>query len=189
MCSHPRAESTRPANALRTNARRVPEIGVFAGDAPVRPNPIGLTVVELLGREGTTLNVKGLDACDGAPVLDIKPYTEDRIVADARMASWHEDLLRKTGAKRRLTSVTCSRVDYSSASRGKCPVTSRRPHRSELVLRFVLESANRCRHLPPEEKVSRYRRLPRPAGLAFGRLPRRPSAPSPRNRNRRRLHR
>lgn len=78
----------------------LPEIGVFASDAPVRPNPIGLSVVELLGRDGTTLNTKGLDAYDGAPVLDIKPYTEDRIVADARMASWHEDLLRKTGAKR-----------------------------------------------------------------------------------------
>lgn len=78
----------------------LPLIGVFASDAPVRPNPIGLTVVELLGREGTTLNVKGLDAYDGAPVLDLKPYTEDRIVAGARMASWHEDLLRKTGAKR-----------------------------------------------------------------------------------------
>lgn len=78
----------------------LPQIGVFASDAPVRPNPIGLTVVELLGREGNTLNIKGLDAYDGAPVLDIKPYTEDRIVPDARMASWHEDLLRKTGAKR-----------------------------------------------------------------------------------------
>lgn len=78
----------------------LPEIGVFASDAPVRPNPIGLTVVELLGREGATLNIKGLDAYDEAPVLDIKPYTEDRIVSDARMAPWHEELLRKTGAKR-----------------------------------------------------------------------------------------
>ncbi|MEX2586848.1 MAG: tRNA (N6-threonylcarbamoyladenosine(37)-N6)-methyltransferase TrmO [Actinomycetota bacterium] len=78
----------------------LPQIGVFASDAPVRPNPIGLTMVELLGREGNTLNVRGLDAFDEAPVLDIKPYTEDRIVAGARMAAWHEDLLRKTGAKR-----------------------------------------------------------------------------------------
>lgn len=77
----------------------LPTIGVFASDAPVRPNPIGLTVVELLGREGTVLTVRGLDAFDNAPVLDIKPYTEDRMVA-ARMAGWHEELLRKTGARR-----------------------------------------------------------------------------------------
>jgi tRNA-Thr(GGU) m(6)t(6)A37 methyltransferase TsaA len=48
--------------------------GVFATRAPRRPNPIGLTVVELLGREGNRLNVRGLDMLDGTPVLDIKPY-------------------------------------------------------------------------------------------------------------------
>ncbi len=48
--------------------------GVFASRSPRRPNPIGLTVVELLGREGATLRVRGLDMLDGTPVLDIKPY-------------------------------------------------------------------------------------------------------------------
>ena len=48
--------------------------GVFATRAPVRPNPIGLTVVELLGREASRLHVRGLDMLDGTPVLDIKPY-------------------------------------------------------------------------------------------------------------------
>lgn len=48
--------------------------GVFATRAPRRPNPIGLTVVELLGRDGATLRVRGLDMLDGTPVLDIKPY-------------------------------------------------------------------------------------------------------------------
>lgn len=48
--------------------------GVFATRSPFRPNPIGLTVVELLSRDGTTLHVKGLDMLDGTPVLDIKPY-------------------------------------------------------------------------------------------------------------------
>jgi tRNA (adenine37-N6)-methyltransferase len=48
--------------------------GVFATRSPQRPNPIGLTVVELLRREGTQLHVRGLDMLDGTPVLDIKPY-------------------------------------------------------------------------------------------------------------------
>jgi tRNA-Thr(GGU) m(6)t(6)A37 methyltransferase TsaA len=48
--------------------------GVFASRSPFRPNPIALTVVELLGRDGCTLQVKGLDMLDGTPILDIKPY-------------------------------------------------------------------------------------------------------------------
>jgi len=48
--------------------------GVFATRSPRRPNPIGLTVVELLGREGTLLRVRGVDMLDGTPILDIKPY-------------------------------------------------------------------------------------------------------------------
>ena len=48
--------------------------GVFATRAPFRPNPIGLTVVELLGREGNILRVRGLDMLDGTPILDLKPY-------------------------------------------------------------------------------------------------------------------
>jgi tRNA-Thr(GGU) m(6)t(6)A37 methyltransferase TsaA len=48
--------------------------GVFATRSPRRPNPIGLTVVELLAREGATLHVRGVDMLDGTPVLDIKPY-------------------------------------------------------------------------------------------------------------------
>ena len=48
--------------------------GVFATRSPRRPNPIGLTVVELLRREGPRLHVRGVDMLDGTPVLDIKPY-------------------------------------------------------------------------------------------------------------------
>ena len=48
--------------------------GVFATRSPRRPNPIGLTVVRLLGREGTRLRVAGVDMLDGTPILDIKPY-------------------------------------------------------------------------------------------------------------------
>jgi len=48
--------------------------GVFATRSPQRPNPIGLTTVTLLRREGTRLVVRGLDMLDGTPILDIKPY-------------------------------------------------------------------------------------------------------------------
>ena len=48
--------------------------GVFATRSPRRPNPIGLTVVELLDRHGPTLRVRGVDMLDGTPILDIKPY-------------------------------------------------------------------------------------------------------------------
>jgi tRNA-Thr(GGU) m(6)t(6)A37 methyltransferase TsaA len=50
--------------------------GVFASRSPSRPNGIGLTIVELLKIEGNMLFVKGLDAINGTPVLDIKPYVE-----------------------------------------------------------------------------------------------------------------
>lgn len=48
--------------------------GVFATRSPRRPNPIGLTVVELLGREGARLKVRGVDMLDGTPIVDLKPY-------------------------------------------------------------------------------------------------------------------
>jgi tRNA-Thr(GGU) m(6)t(6)A37 methyltransferase TsaA len=54
--------------------RETPPHGVLACRGPIRPNPIGLTVVELVKREENVLWVKGLDALDNTPVLDIKPY-------------------------------------------------------------------------------------------------------------------
>jgi tRNA-Thr(GGU) m(6)t(6)A37 methyltransferase TsaA len=48
--------------------------GVFATRSPRRPNPIALTVVELLSRDGAKLHVRGVDMLDGTPILDIKPY-------------------------------------------------------------------------------------------------------------------
>jgi len=51
-------------------------LGVFSISSPVRPNPIGMSVVEVLGLEGNVIHIKGLDMIDGTPVLDIKPATE-----------------------------------------------------------------------------------------------------------------
>jgi tRNA (adenine37-N6)-methyltransferase len=48
--------------------------GVFASRSPLRPNPIGLTVVRLLGRQGNRLHVQCVDMVDGTPILDVKPY-------------------------------------------------------------------------------------------------------------------
>ena len=47
---------------------------MFATRSPRRPNPIGLTVVELLSRDGAILSIRGIDMLDGTPILDIKPY-------------------------------------------------------------------------------------------------------------------
>jgi tRNA-Thr(GGU) m(6)t(6)A37 methyltransferase TsaA len=52
----------------------MPATGIFATRAPIRPNPIGLTLVRLVKRKENVLHVAGLDALDGTPVLDIKPY-------------------------------------------------------------------------------------------------------------------
>lgn|SRR5574341_596710 len=53
----------------------LPVAGLFARRGPSRPNPIGITAVLLLGRDKNVLRVQGLDAMDGTPILDIKPYT------------------------------------------------------------------------------------------------------------------
>jgi len=52
----------------------IPERGVLSTRSPCRPNPIGLTVVEVLEISGNRIRVKYLDALDGTPILDIKPY-------------------------------------------------------------------------------------------------------------------
>ncbi len=58
--------------------------GVFATRSPRRPNPIGLTVVQLLRREGSRLHVRGVDMLDGTPFVDLKPYLSSIPAADIR---------------------------------------------------------------------------------------------------------
>lgn len=71
----------------------MPETGIFAQRARHRPSPIGVTAVEILEVTPTSLTVRGLDAVDGTPVLDIKPYVPafDRVDA-ARVPEWTERL-------------------------------------------------------------------------------------------------
>ena len=68
-------------------------VGIFAGRAPVHPNPIGLTLVEIVKREGNVLWVRGLDAYDATPVLDVKPYPDwaqgrFMVVTDFKVPGW-----------------------------------------------------------------------------------------------------
>jgi tRNA (adenine37-N6)-methyltransferase len=64
--------------------------GVFATRSPRRPNPIGLTVVRLLRRDGCNLHVQGLDMLDGTPILDVKPYLSS-IPAEELRRGWLAD--------------------------------------------------------------------------------------------------
>ena len=68
--------------------------GVFATRSPQRPNPIGLTVVRLLGREGATLRVSGVDMLDGTPVVDLKPYLSN-VPNDELRRGWLEEAERR----------------------------------------------------------------------------------------------
>ena len=71
--------------------------GVFATRGPYRPNPIGLTVVRLLGRDGNRLRVRGLDMLDGTPILDIKPYLSSVPEAELRRG-WLAEAEKKSRA-------------------------------------------------------------------------------------------
>ncbi len=70
----------------RTPADKFPH-GVFATHSPRRPNPIGITTVELVRREGTALHLNGVDMLDGTPVLDVKPLTSS-IPLDEMRRGW-----------------------------------------------------------------------------------------------------
>jgi tRNA-Thr(GGU) m(6)t(6)A37 methyltransferase TsaA len=61
--------------------------GLFTTRSPRRPNPIGLTVVQLLRREGASLHVRGVDMLDGTPILDIKPYLSN-VPAETLRRGW-----------------------------------------------------------------------------------------------------
>ena len=86
-----------PGNDLARRPRGradMPHLGIFCQRAKHRPNPIGITTVRLLGVDGNVLKVQGLDAIDGTPVLDIKPYFPQFDEASGcRMPEWVERLM------------------------------------------------------------------------------------------------
>ncbi|WP_457590594.1 tRNA (N6-threonylcarbamoyladenosine(37)-N6)-methyltransferase TrmO [Geoglobus sp.] len=68
------------------------ERGVFSTRSPHRPNPIGFCVVELLEVRGNVLRVKWLDALDGSPVVDIKPYSSDIDCVENAVIGWFREV-------------------------------------------------------------------------------------------------
>jgi len=72
-----------------------PRVGIFAQRGKDRPNRLGSTIVEIVRREGRALEVMGLDAVDGTPVVDIKPvYTEFLPRGEVRQPRWTTELMR-----------------------------------------------------------------------------------------------
>jgi tRNA (adenine37-N6)-methyltransferase len=86
--------------AITSDARRPrdnpswPEVGIFAQRGKGRPNRIGISTCQLVGVEGTCVNVRGLDAIDGTPVLDIKPYMRQfGPRGDVRQPAWVDEIM------------------------------------------------------------------------------------------------
>src|SRR6266849_1431609 len=72
-----------------------PRVGIFAQRGKDRPNRLGTTIVEIVGREGRVLTVVGLDAVDGTPVLDIKPLMAGFLPrGEVRQPPWSHELMR-----------------------------------------------------------------------------------------------
>jgi len=70
----------------------LPLLGVFALDSPTRPNPIGLTLVQFVGRQTRYLKVRGIDFFDGTPILDIKGYRPEYRVERFELPAWYKKL-------------------------------------------------------------------------------------------------
>jgi len=75
------------------------ERGVFATRAPCRPNAIGLSLVELVRREGNVLHLDGLDILDGTPFLDIKPYTARFDIFKKARNGWQDEVDEETARR------------------------------------------------------------------------------------------
>ncbi len=76
------------------------EHGVFSTRAPCRPNPIGLSVVQLVRREGPVLHLEGVDILDGTPLLDIKPYTAKFDCFQTTRNGWQDEVDEESAQRR-----------------------------------------------------------------------------------------
>jgi tRNA-Thr(GGU) m(6)t(6)A37 methyltransferase TsaA len=85
--------------------KNLPLVGIFSTCSPARPNTICATVVRLMKRQENALTVKGLDALDGSPIVDIKPYNPSYYATgDVKIADWMERILREFAED----SIACS---------------------------------------------------------------------------------
>lgn len=94
-----------PPPRLRVKPFLQPETehGIFATRAPGRPNPLGMSLVQLVRREGRVLHIAGVDILDGTPLLDIKPYYPRLEAIEASRSGWMEavdaDTARRLGRR------------------------------------------------------------------------------------------
>jgi tRNA-Thr(GGU) m(6)t(6)A37 methyltransferase TsaA len=94
--------TTEQRKLLKVHPRRrkdLPLIGIFATRTMTRPNPIGLTLVELVKVEGNVLTVQGLDAFNGTPVIDIKPFDSWDNAENAKIPEWWTKLKKEKEQK------------------------------------------------------------------------------------------
>jgi tRNA (adenine37-N6)-methyltransferase len=91
-----------PEDAITTSARHPrenrnwPRVGIFAQRGAKRPNRIGISRCKLVSVDGTKLRVRGLDAIDGSPVLDIKPYMREfGPIGDVRQPDWATEVMQR----------------------------------------------------------------------------------------------
>lgn len=77
-----------PSKVHPQGRQDLPLVGLFATRAPHRPNPVGISVVRLLNCQGNILRTEGLDAIDGTPLIDIKPYLPGNEIDDAHFPPW-----------------------------------------------------------------------------------------------------
>jgi len=76
----------------------LPLVGVFSTCSPARPNPVLAIAVRLVERDGYTLRVEGLDAIDGSPIIDIKPYLPSYYsIPNAKLSKWMNRLMEEMG--------------------------------------------------------------------------------------------
>lgn len=73
------------------------EHGIFATRAPKRPNPIGMSIVQLVARMGNSLEIIGIDMLDGTPLLDIKPYIPSLDHFQTEKIGWYKDRIKNSG--------------------------------------------------------------------------------------------
>ena len=95
--------SEKDKKALKVHPRGrmdLPLVGLFATRTPLRPNPVGLALVELLKRRENVLVVQGLVAFDGTPVLDLKPYDNWDAVVNIRIPEWRRKLELEAASKK-----------------------------------------------------------------------------------------
>ena len=91
-----RASTQHPPTKVHPRGRAdLPLVGLFATRTPYRPNPLGMSVVRLLWRKGNVLRVRGLDAIDGTPIVDIKGYFPRDSITDAAVPRWVTTLLER----------------------------------------------------------------------------------------------